>query len=49
MIMGVGRGDSSVRYVGRQPMKVADFEEALKMVKPFMNGKEVTGTTSSSS
>ena len=42
MIMGVGRGDSSVRYVGRKPMKVADFEEALKMVKPFMNGKEVT-------
>ena len=42
MIMGVGRGDSSVRYVGRKPMKVADFEEALKMVKPFMNGREVT-------
>ena len=42
MIMGVGRGDSSVRYVGRKPMKVADFEEALQMVKPFMNGKEVT-------
>src|SRR6187551_2857802 len=41
MIMGVGRGDSAVRYVGRKPMKVADFEEALKMVKPFMNGKEV--------
>ena len=41
MIMGVGRGDSAVRYVGRQPMKVADFEAALKMVKPFMNGKEV--------
>jgi probable F420-dependent oxidoreductase len=42
MIMGVGRGDSSVRYVGRKPMKVADFEEALQMVKPFMNGEEVT-------
>ena len=42
MIMGVGRGDSSVRYVGRKPMKVADFEEALTMVKPFMNGEEVT-------
>ena len=41
MIMGVGRGDSAVRYVGRKPMKVADFEEALKMVKPFMNGREV--------
>ena len=32
----------AVRYVGRKPMKVTDFEEALKMVKPFMNGKEVT-------
>jgi probable F420-dependent oxidoreductase len=42
MIMGVGRGDSSVRVVGRKPMKVAEFEEALEMVKPFMNGKEVT-------
>ena len=31
-----------MRYVGRQPMKVAEFEAALKMVKPFMNGKEVT-------
>jgi probable F420-dependent oxidoreductase len=41
MIMGVGRGDSSVRYVGRKPMKVADFEEALILVKPFMNGEEV--------
>ena len=42
MVMGVGRGDSSVRYVGRKPMKVADFEAALAMVKPFMNGHEVT-------
>jgi len=41
MVMGVGRGDSAVRYIGRKPMKVADFEEALAMVKPFMNGKEV--------
>ncbi len=41
MIMGVGRGDSAVRYVGRKPMRVADFEEALKMIKPFMNGKGV--------
>jgi probable F420-dependent oxidoreductase len=42
MIMGVGRGDSSVRCIGRTPMKVADFEQALRMVKPFMNGEEVT-------
>ena len=42
MIMGIGRGDSAVRYIGRQPVKVAEFEEALKMIKPFMNGREVT-------
>ena len=42
MIMGVGRGDSAVRYVGRAPMKVAEFEESLQMIKPFMNGKEVS-------
>ena len=41
MIMGIGRGDSAVRYIGRQPVKVAEFEEALKMIKPFMNGQEV--------
>ena len=40
--MGVGRGDSALRYIGRKPMKVADFEQALRMVKPFMNGEEVT-------
>jgi probable F420-dependent oxidoreductase len=42
MIMGIGRGDSAVRAIGRTPMKVADFEQALRMVKPFMNGQEVT-------
>ena len=39
MIMGIGRGDSARRYIGQQPVKVAEFEEALKMIKPFMNGK----------
>jgi probable F420-dependent oxidoreductase len=41
MVMGVGRGDSAVRYIGRQPMKVAEFEKALAMVKEFMNGRSV--------
>ena len=41
MVMGVGRGDSAVRYIGRQPMKVADFEQALSMIHEFMNGREV--------
>src|SRR5215213_9951114 len=41
MVMGIGRGDSAVRYIGRKPMRVADFEQALQMIKPFMNGREV--------
>src|SRR5437763_7318962 len=41
MIMGIGRGDSARRYIGQQPVKVAEFEEALKSIKPFMNGHEV--------
>jgi probable F420-dependent oxidoreductase len=42
MVMGVGRGDSAVRYIGSRPMKVAEFEKALRMVKGFMNGREVS-------
>src|SRR5471030_3186125 len=42
MVMGIGRGDSARRVIGQQPVKVAEFEEALKMIKPFMNGKEVS-------
>ncbi len=41
MVMGVGRGDSAVRSIGRAPMTVAAFERALRMVKPLMNGEEV--------
>jgi probable F420-dependent oxidoreductase len=41
MIMGIGRGDSARRYINQQPVKVAEFEEALRMIKPFMNGREV--------
>jgi probable F420-dependent oxidoreductase len=41
MAMGIGRGDSAVRYIGRQPMKVAEFEQACGMVREFMNGREV--------
>src|SRR6476646_3449786 len=41
MVMGIGRGDSARRYIGQQPVRVAEFEEALRMIKPFMNGEEV--------
>jgi probable F420-dependent oxidoreductase len=41
MAMGIGRGDSAVRYVGRRPMRVAEFERASAMVRELMNGGEV--------
>ena len=41
MVMGIGRGDSARRYIGQQPVRVAEFERRLEMIKPFMNGKEV--------
>jgi probable F420-dependent oxidoreductase len=41
MIMGIGRGDSARRYIGQQPVKVAEFEAALAMIRPFMNGEAV--------
>jgi len=41
IVMGVGRGDSAVRYIGSKPMRVAEFEHACGMVRDFMNGREV--------
>src|SRR4051812_19856167 len=41
MVMGIGRGDSAVRYIGRQPVKMAEFEHSTAMIKEFMNGREV--------
>jgi probable F420-dependent oxidoreductase len=42
MVMGIGRGDSARRYIGQEPVRVGPFEDALKMIKPFMNGEKVT-------
>jgi probable F420-dependent oxidoreductase len=41
MVMGIGRGDSSRRVVGLQPVKVAEFERRLRMMKELMNGRTV--------
>jgi probable F420-dependent oxidoreductase len=41
MVMGIGRGDSSRRVVGLKPVKVAEFEAALRMMKELMNGRKV--------
>jgi probable F420-dependent oxidoreductase len=41
MVMGIGRGDSSRRVVGLKPVKVAEFERRLRMMKDLMNGRTV--------
>jgi probable F420-dependent oxidoreductase len=41
MVMGIGRGDSSRRVVGLKPVRVAEFERRLRMMKELMNGRPV--------
>src|SRR5215831_6771592 len=41
MVMGIGRGDSAVRYIGDKPVRVAEFERRCRMIRDFMNGREV--------
>jgi probable F420-dependent oxidoreductase len=41
MVMGIGRGDSARRVIGQQPVKMAEFEEACRMIKALMNGQKV--------
>jgi probable F420-dependent oxidoreductase len=41
MVMGIGRGDSARRYIGQQPVKMAEFESSCRMIKDFMNGRPV--------
>ena len=40
-VMGIGRGDSSRRVVGLKPVRVAEFERRLVMIKDLMNGRPV--------
>jgi probable F420-dependent oxidoreductase len=39
MLMGMGRGDSAVRVMGRKPTPIKQFEERLRMIKDFTNGR----------
>ena len=41
MVMGIGRGDSAVRVMGRKPTPIAMFEQRCAMIKDFMNGRPV--------
>ena len=40
-VLGIGRGDSARRVIGQQPVKMAEFEAALRMMKDLMNGRKV--------
>src|SRR6185503_4818168 len=40
-VMGIGRGDSARRVIGYKPVKMAEFEAALGMMKDLMNGRPV--------
>jgi alkanesulfonate monooxygenase SsuD/methylene tetrahydromethanopterin reductase-like flavin-dependent oxidoreductase (luciferase family) len=39
--LGLGRGDSAVRVMGRQPMSVKDFRIALRWIRSLCQGQEV--------
>jgi probable F420-dependent oxidoreductase len=41
IVCGIGRGDSARRVIGYQPVRVAEFEAALLMMRDFMNGQKV--------
>src|SRR3954454_16553873 len=41
IVMGMGRGDSAVRVLGKKPTPIAEFEKRLRMIKDFMNGRPV--------
>jgi 5,10-methylenetetrahydromethanopterin reductase len=48
-VMGIGRGDSALAYLGYAPVKLAWFETALETLQTLLSGGEVpfeaTGTT----
>jgi probable F420-dependent oxidoreductase len=40
-ICGMGRGDSALRYIGRQPTNLATMVEAMRVIKGLVAGEEV--------
>src|SRR5436190_15834735 len=44
MIMGIGRGDSARRTIGLQPVKVAEFESAIAVIRDLLHGRRVEWT-----
>jgi len=46
-VLGIGRGDSAVRTLGLPPMKLAEFRDALRLMRRLCRGEaaELDGTT----
>lgn len=40
-VMGIGRGDSALAYVGAQPMSIAAFEHYLDVLQTYLRGEMV--------
>jgi 5,10-methylenetetrahydromethanopterin reductase len=40
-VLGIGRGDSALAYLGRRPVSVAAFEAYLARVQAYLRGEEV--------
>jgi probable F420-dependent oxidoreductase len=38
IVCGIGRGDSARRVIGQKPVRMAEFEAALTMMRDLMNG-----------
>jgi probable F420-dependent oxidoreductase len=42
MDLGIGRGDSARRVLGKKPITLADTEEAIRVIKDLVEGRSVT-------
>lgn len=42
MVCGVGRGDATVRLLGKPPSSVAEFERFIQVVRDLVGGREVS-------
>src|SRR4051812_15976465 len=40
-VLGIGRGDSALAYVGAQPMAIAAFEHYLEILQTYLRGEDV--------
>ncbi len=41
VVIGIGRGDSSMAKIGRRPASPADFEQYLVQLRAYLDGREV--------